>query len=157
MKSIKIIILFMLLCLQTYGQETNHEKASTVSFRLKEVHYLPDSNIEMTITLYGVKKKDSDYHAKCSAIRLLLFEGVGTGLFSKPFLEEGEHTAFESHPTYFQDLFDVAYNDFIKSCVMEGGYKKADKEKGTSFHLVVRALLLRRDLEKKQIRKKIGL
>ena len=40
---------------------------------------------------------------------------------------------------------------------MEGEYKKADNKKGTIYHVVVKALQLRRDLEKNGLRNKIGL
>ena len=75
----------MFLCMPSIllCQVVNYQQSSDVSWRLENVQYMFDSNIDMIITLYGGKKKDSDYHAKCSAIRILLFDGVGTGLFSK--------------------------------------------------------------------------
>ena len=149
----------MFLCMPSIllCQVVNYQQSSDVSWRLENVQYMFDSNIDMIITLYGGKKKDSDYHAKCSAIRILLFDGVGTGLFSKSLLSDGEQTAYESNPLYFEKLFKVSYNNFIKSCEMEGEYKKADNKKGTIYHVVVKALQLRRDLEKNGLRNKIGL
>lgn len=156
---IRMRFLLLLFCMPilVLGQVVNYEQSSDLSWKLTNVQYLPDTNIDMIITLYGGKKRESDYNAKCSALKILLFDGVGTGLFSKSLLSDGEQTAYNSHPIYFENLFKVAYNDFIKSCVMEGEYKKADKSKGTNYHVIVRALQLRRDLEKKGISNKIGL
>lgn len=153
-----VFISTFFFCIQIHAQDIIfHEKPSRISWNLSEVKYLHDSNIDMVIVLYGVKKKDAAYHAKCAAIKLLLFEGVGVGGNAKPLLPEGEHSAYQSNPSYFQNLYSTTYNDFIKNCTIESEYKKADEEKGTKFRVVVKTMLLRRDLENNRIKNKMGI
>lgn len=153
-----LIILSLLFLYSADAQDIiDYEKPSSVSWRLAEATYLPNSNIEMRIVLYGAKKKDIYYHAKCAAIKILLFDGIGTGGYAKPLLSDGEHTVFQSYPSYIQNLYRKRYNDFIMNCTMESEFKKADAEKGTSFNVVVKASLLRRDLEKNGLKNKIGI
>lgn len=152
------VLLVFFFYILLYGQDKIlYEKPSAVSWNLSEVKYLQDSNIDMILIIYGAKKKDAYYHAKCSAIKLLLFDGVGVGRNAKSLLSDGEHSAYQSNPSYFQNLYSKTYNDFIKTCTMESEYKKADKEKGTKFHVVVKETLLRKDLEKNKIKIKMGL
>ena len=127
-------------------------KTVPIIWTISDIKYLSDSKIELNIILYGIKKKDAYYQAECAAIKTLLFDGVGKGLFAKPLLSQGENIVNQLHFSYFQTLYSSTYQNFISSCEMIGEYKKADNNKGTKFRVVVKALSLRRDLENHRIR-----
>ena len=72
-------------------------------------------------------------------------------------MDDGEQTVLQKYPSYFENLYNNRYSDFISNYVANSAFKKADKNKGTEYIVEVKVLNLRKDLEKNDIRKKIGL
>ena len=92
-----------------------------------------------------------------AALNVAMFDGIEGTSFSKPLLEDGVNTSISNNPNYFNPFYDYRYQDFIQSCTMVSKFKKADKKKGTSYTIEIKILNLRKDLEKNQIRKKLGI
>ena len=93
--------------------------------------------------------------AQCAAIRIALFDGVGIPPYTKPLLSDGEQTMNQTHPDYFNNLLYSRYSDFIGSCTAISKFKKSDN-KSTLFVVNLKILLLRKDLEKNNIKRQIG-
>lgn len=72
-------------------------------------------------------------------------------------MEDGEATSSEKHPQYMESLYNRRYSDFIASYSATSAFKKGDNKKGTEYIIEVKALNLRKDLEKNGIKKRLGL
>ena len=132
-------------------------KAQKTSYRILEANSFGSSNVSIDLIVYCKKKKDIEFESKLAAVKTVLFNGIGIGIFQKPLLPEGEITTFQKHFAYMQNLYYVRLDDFIQSKLMLSEFKKGDDKKGTLFRITVNALQLRRDLEKNNIVTKIGL
>ena len=107
--------------------------------------------------VYGKSKKTIDAEAQCAAVRAVLFEGCPKTPYSKALMEDGEVTSSEKYSQYFESLYNGRYTDFIASYGASSAFKKGDKNKGTEYIIEVKALNLRKDLEKNGIKRKLGL
>ena len=58
-------------------------------------------------------------------------------------------------PSYFNNLFTSRYPDFIRQCTAKSKFKRSEN-KSTLYEVEVKILLLRKDLEKNQIKRQIG-
>lgn len=107
--------------------------------------------------VYCKDKKKIDAEAQIAALRILLFDGCPNTQYAKPLLEDGQKTAIQKYSYYFDDLFNYRFTDFVSSFNALSKFKKADNRKGTEYEVFVKVSLLRKDLDKNGIRKKIGL
>lgn len=131
--------------------------AQTNSYQLIKAENISSSTVKLTLMVYGKSKKTIDTDAKNAAIKTVLFNGCPDTPYNKPLLDSGEITISEQHPSYFENLYTYRIGDFISQCLQASSFKKGDKAKGTLYEVQVKVLLLRRDLEKNGIRKKIGI
>ena len=115
------------------------------------------SVVKLQIKTFSKDKNTVDADAQRAAIRTILFDGIPETQYRKPMLNDGEKTLTEQHPTYFYKLFNDRYTDFIIDYSMLSKFKKADKDKSTLYEVRVKILQLRKDLEKNNIRKQIGI
>lgn len=146
----KIILLslFVIISMNSYSQ---------TSYRLASAENSSSSTVKISLTIYCKDKKSVDNEARSAAVRIALFDGCPQTRFTKPLLDEGEATSYQKHSEYFDNLYGYRLNDFISSCVATSKFKKADKEKGTSYIVEVKVLQLRKDLEKNHIKNRMGL
>ena len=107
--------------------------------------------------VYGKSKKTIDTEAQCAAVRTVLFDGCSNTPYSKALMEEGEITTSKKYPQYMESLYTERYLDFVASYSAISAFKKGDNQKGTEYIIEVKALNLRKDLEKNGIKKKLGL
>ena len=131
--------------------------SQTASYKVLNSEISTSANVRLTLVVYGKSKKTIDAEAQCAALRAVLFNGCPNTPFSKAFIDDGERTSAEKYPQYFENLYNVRYTDFIASCEAISAFKKGDKNKGTEYSIVVKALNLRKDLEKNGIKQKLGL
>lgn len=129
--------------------------AQTARYKLIDVVSSNATDIQLKIAVYDASKKVIDHEAACAALRLVLFDGVPKTRFGKPLLSEGEVTCMQEFPSYFENLYSTRYADFVKAATMSSKYRKGDG-KSTEYIITVRAIQLRKDLEKNNIRKKLG-
>lgn len=150
LKLLKFLLFFVLLASLSV-------KAQNASYRILHLEMEGTSDVRMEMIVYCKKKKKITYEAKLAAVRTILYTGTGYGVFARPLMPDGEITTFQEHPYYLSNLYDYRLDDFIEYVDMASDYKKADKNQGTHFIVCVKALLLRRDLEKNNVITKMGL
>jgi len=122
-----------------------------------ESEQISPSLMRLSIIVYGKEKKTIDADAMKTALNVALFDGIPRTLFQKPLLDDGFNTSIEKYPAYFSDFYNYRYRDFIQSCIRTSKFKKADKNNGTQYDIEIKIMNLRKDLEKNQIRKKLGI
>lgn len=151
-RSSKAILFFLVL-----GAMLGKMMAQTSPYQLTKSESVSSSVVRLTLKVYCPKKKLINKEAQHAAIRVVLFEGCPGTMFSKPLLDEGENTLSQRHPVYFNELYNYRLPDFITSCEAVSDFKKGDKKKATLYEVEIKALQLRKDLEKNNIKRKVGL
>ena len=142
--------IILLLCAASISAQTN--------YRIVQAENVSPSVVSLLLKVYSKNKKTVTQEAQYAAIRTILFDGCpDTQYNKKPLLEDGEQTSMQQHPSYFSNLYTYRLSDFILSSEALSKFKKADKEKATLYKIEVKVLQLRKDLEKNNIRKKMGL
>lgn len=146
-----------LLFFLALGMMPGKMSAQTSAYQLTQSESVSSSIVRLTLKIYCTKKKIIDAEAQYAAIRIALFDGCPNTPFNKPLLEDGEATSFQQHPEYFDNLYNYRLPDFISACIATSDFKKGDKNKATIYEVDVKVLQLRKDLEKNNIRRKMGL
>ena len=134
-----------------YGDyfENNFEILST---KLNEKNSLL---VEFKINLDN--KKTVKYDACLFLIKKVLFDGIHNTRYSSPLLSSSEYDLRNKYPNYFNVLYNEKLYEFIGTYQMTSAFKKADKNKSTTFIIEINVPKLRRDLENNKIKKSIGL
>lgn len=114
-------------------------------------------DVTFTLRVFCNDKKAIDQQANLAAIRCVIFNGVPGTRFSKPLLTEGEATVMQEYPGYFDDLYYNRWTDFVKEYKMMTKFKKSGDKKSTIYEVTVKASMLRKDLEKNNIKRKLGI
>lgn len=128
------------------------------NYRIIQAKNVSPTVVNIVLKVYSKNKKTVTQEAQYAAIRTILFDGCPDSQYNKkPLLENGEQTAMQQHPSYFNNLYNNRISDFILSSEALSKFKKADKKKATLYKIEVKALQLRKDLEKNNIRKRMGL
>lgn len=131
--------------------------AQSVSYQLISSENISPAVIRLTLVVFSKSKKNVDSDAQKAAIKIVLFNGCPTTTYTRPLAEDGERTSFEKHPEYFTQLLTNRFSDFISNYIPTSKFKKANKQKGTSYQVDVKALQLRKDLEKNKIKRRLGI
>ena len=131
--------------------------SQTASYKVLDSETSSSSNVKLRMIVYGKSKKTIDIEAQCAAVRAVLFDGCPNTPYSKALMEDGEVTTSERHPQYMESLYSGRYTDFIASYSATSAFKKGDDKKGTEYIIEVKALSLRKDLEKNGVKKRLGL
>lgn len=142
----------LLLADTTWAQEPKTPTYVVVHSELES-----PSVVKLQLKIFCTDKNRVDAEAQCAAIRSILFYGVPNTQYQKPMLTDGEKTLIKKYPTYFNTLFSNRYSDFILNYTMLSKFKKAGDDKSTLYEVKVNILQLRKDLEKNNIRKQIGI
>ncbi len=127
------------------------------NYKVVDVVSVNSSKVCFDLKIYSKSKKTINQDAALAAVKAVMFEGIDGSAFSKPLLPQGEQVCMQEHPTYFTNLFNITYADFVSNCTMKSKFKKADDDKSTLFEVEVKVIQLRRDLEKNKIKTKIAL
>ena len=114
-------------------------------------------DVTFTIRVFCDKKEAVCQQANLAAIRCVIFNGIAGTRFSKPLLTEGEATMMQEYSVYFDDLYHNRWIDFVKECKMITKFKKSGDRKSTIYEVTVKASMLRKDLEKYNIKRKLGI
>ncbi len=154
LNTIRLKALFLFTMLSVCLSEIN---AQTTAYQLLKSEKVSSSIVRLTIKIYCKNKKVIDTEAQYVAVRIALFDGCPDTQYNKPLLEDGEHTLFQQYPTYFEDLYNFRLGDFISNIVRISDFKKADKKGATQYEIDVKVLQLRKDLEKNNIKRKMGI
>lgn len=144
-----ILAIITIYCNSLYSQ--------IASYKVLASEMSSSSNVRLTIMIYGKSKKTIDSEAQCAAIRAVLFDGCSNTAYSKSLMEDAEVTTSEKYPQYMESIYNGRYLDFIASYSATSAFKKGDNNKGTEYIIEVKALNLRKDLEKNGIKKRLGL
>lgn len=144
-------IIFISLFVMSFAKAT----AQTSPYSLVEATKLSSEIVQLQINVFCNNKRQIITEAKCAAIRIALFDGIGIPPYTKPLLSSGEQTMSQTHPDYFNNLLYSRYSDFIDSCTAISKFKKSDN-KSTLFVVNLKILLLRKDLEQNNIKRQIG-
>lgn len=131
--------------------------AQNADYRIVSTESVQSLSVKIRLVVYCKDKKYVDAEAQKAALRVIMFDGCPNTQYIKPLLEEGQRTSEQNNSYYFGDLFDNRFKDFVSNVTSLSKFKKADDKKGTEYEITVKASLLRKDLEKNNIRKKIGL
>ena len=103
--------------------------AQHANYRLLKSERVSSSNVRLSLIVYGKEKKSIDTEAQCAALRIVLFDGCPETPFSKGLMDGGEQTVLQEYPSYFENLYNNRYSDFINNYDANSGFKKADKKK----------------------------
>ena len=141
---ISILYVFPVFSQEVCYQVLNAEMSSSTDVRLK-------------LLVYSKSKKTIDAEAQCAAIKVVLFDGCPNTPYAKALVEDGEVTSSQKYPQYFERLYNERFVDFLSSYKATSAFEKGDKNKGTAYTVEVKALKLRKDLEKNEITKRLGL
>ena len=125
------------------------------NYFVKEVISSSTNGIIINLTINCTNKKAVKQEACIAALKAILFDGISNTIFNKPLLPDGELTSYQQNQSYFDNLYNYRYSDFINSCIMLSKFKKAEN-KSTLFQIDVKVLTLRKDLERNNIKRKIG-
>lgn len=150
----KIIRIFLLLLILIAPITLTAQNSSYSVISVEPVQTL---DVKIRLIVYCNEKKAVDAEAQIAALRVLLFDGCPNTQYAKSLLEDGQKTSVQKYSYYFDDLFNYRFPDFVSSFSALSKFKKADYRKGTEYEITVKASLLRKDLDKNGIRKKIGL
>lgn len=132
-------------------------KAQVVPYQLGETVSENQSEITFKVYVYCDSKKELHQCACLAAIRSVLFKGIQGTRFNKPLLNEGERLLSDKYPSYFKDLYSWRYADFVKDCIILSKFRKSGVGKSTLYEVTVKPYELRKDLEKNNIRTKLGI
>ena len=133
--------------------------AKAQSYQYQYVETLSENQSEITFTMnvFCDSKKTFEQSAYLSGLRCVLFDGIPGSKFSKPLLSEGERTLMDKHPDYFQELYGWRYADFLPECRQLTKLKKSGAYKTALMQMTVKVMNLRKDLEKNNIKTKLGI
>ena len=131
--------------------------AQNSDYSIIKTETVSNSDVKVRIVVYCKDKKMVESEAQIAALRILLFDGCPNTQYAKALLEDGQKTSVQKYSYYFDDLFNSRFSDFVSSSYAISKFKKADNRNGTEYEITVKASLLRKDLEKNGIRRKIGL
>lgn len=131
--------------------------AQNSDYRVINTETTTNSDVKIRMVVYCKDKKAVDSEAQIAALRVALFDGCPNTQYAKPLLEDGQRTSVQKYSYYFDDLFNYRFPDFISSFNSLSKFKKGDTKKGTEYEITVKALSLRKDLEKNKIKRKFGL
>lgn len=148
-RKLLIAIVFVLTSLVANAQLCYYKYAETISENQGEITF--------NVYVFCDSEKDLSASAYLSGIRCVMFNGIPGTKFNKPLLPEGEMTLRQKNPMFFDDLYNIRYQDFVKECVMLSKFKKSGLEKSTLFQVTIRAFDLRKDLEMNKIKEGFGI
>lgn len=144
-----IVFFFLFFCIKSYSQTEDY---TYVSAEVKS-----PSSVIITLKTFAPKKKTVDFEARCAALRIAMFDGINGTIYSKPLLSQGT-IALSQKANYFEHLFNNRLAEVIKNSTMKSDFKKAEKgEKSTLYTIELNYIQLKKDLEKNNIKKQIGL
>jgi hypothetical protein len=149
MRKLILVLTFLISSLSANAQLCYYQHVETISSTAEDVTF--------QIKVFCDSKKELSQAAYLAGIRCLMFEGIPGTRFSKAMISEGETTSIEKHPDYYDGLYSVRYTDFVKDCVMLSKFKKSGDRKSTLFEVTIHASRLRKDLEKNNIKTKLGI
>ena len=129
--------------------------AQNSSYALVQAKVVSSDVVRLQINVFCMDKHRIAAEAQCAAIRAVLFDGTGVPPYTKPLLTDGEQTLKQTYPYYFDNLFTTRYSDFIGHYSAISKFKRAEN-KSTLYEVDVKILLLRKDLEKNQIKRQLG-
>lgn len=135
----------------------SHAQTCVVSkYIINEGKNAGTTNVKIVLTIYSKDKKNIEASAKLCAIRALMFNGIEKTSFHSPMVEQGEVEFKNVYPDFFISLQHIVDN-YILSCEQVSEFKQGDSKKGTLFKVEVKAIQLRKFLEKNNFTKKSGI
>ncbi len=115
------------------------------------------SSVTITLKTFATKKKDADKEAKCAALKIIMFDGVEGTVYNRPLLRQGI-AAMHDNEAFFNTMFNDRLSDYVKQAKMLSDFKKAEnEEKSTLYSVEVNYIQLKKDLEKNNICKQMGI
>ncbi len=135
---------------------------SSVSAQNSAYTLISSKEISQTMVRLHIKtfcddKNQVDYEAACAAVKSVIFYGIPNTRHKAPLLKEGETTSYQQHTEYFDNLYYTRIMDFVPRLIMLSKFKKADKDKSTLYEIDVDVMLLRKDLEKNNVKRTMGI
>lgn len=149
MKKFILTLAVLIIPILANAQLCHYQHTETVSSTAEDVTF--------KIKVFCDSKKELSQAAYLAGIRCVMFEGIPNTRFSKAILSDGESTSMESHPAYYESLYGNRYIDFVKDCKMLSKFKKSGDRQSTLFEITIHASRLRKDLEKNNVKTKLGI
>lgn len=147
----KVLLLLFTLCI------TLAAKSQIYSYTFVETLSSSSEEVTFTYKVFCPQKKSIDQAGYLAGLRCVIFDGIPGTMFSKPLLSEGEKTSVSKNQSYFDDLYYNRISDFAKDCYMISKFKKSGDNQSTLFQITVKASMLRKDLEKNNIKTRMGI
>lgn len=131
-------------------------KAQDCKYTVLETSMSGTDDVAITLNVDVKDKKNLEKEAEFAALKVLIFDGVPNTKYNRPFMKEGYKAAYTRNPTYFQTLYNNIAPDFVKEYEVLTKFRKSN-DNTTKVKVIVKPLLLRRNLETNGILKRIGL
>lgn len=131
--------------------------AQNSAYTLLSSKEISQTTVRLQIKTFCGDKNQVDYEAACAAVKSVIFYGIPNTRHKAPLLKDGETTSYQQHTEYFDNLFYTRIMDFVPRLVMLSKFKKADKDKSTLYEIDVDVILLRKDLEKNNVKRSMGI
>lgn len=131
-------------------------KAQDCKYSVIETCMSGDDAVSITLNVAVNDKKNLEKEAEFAALKVLIFDGVPNTKYSRPFMKEGYKSAYAENPSYFQTLYNSTSSDYVSAFESLTKFKKSDN-KTTKVRVTVKPLLLRRNMEKNGILKRLGI
>lgn len=140
-------------------------KAQVPVYEMVNGEVTSPKEVSLSLVSYSKEKKFAFDDAKWAALYLLMFDGVPGTVYARPLLPQGNGILSE-RPSYFENLRLYQMDKMVKRCTMESKFGKAERkaerkskgrDKATLFTVVVDYMQLRKELEKNNIKKQLGI
>ncbi len=131
-------------------------KAQDCKYTVLEAAMSGSDDVALTLNIDVKDKKILEKEAEFAALKVLIFDGVPNTKYNRPFLKDGYKAAYTQNPTYFQTLYNNIAPDFVKEYEALSKFRKSNNNT-TKVRVIVKPLVLRRNLETNGILKRIGL
>lgn len=148
-KRLALLLALTLIPTLANAQSCHYQYLETISSNSEDVTF--------KLKVFCETKKDVENAARLAALRCVIFEGIPDTRFKTALIPEGEATSIANHKDYYNSLYSRRYDDFIKDSTMISKFKKSGDRKSTIFEVTVHASRIRKDLEKNNIKTKLGL
>lgn len=117
-----------------------------------------NGTVTLRSTGYGKKASKASIDAELSAIKTILFVGVGKTPYNNPLIHEDQSVVETKYKSFFDGLYTQGYKSFVESVVIVTPFgKNALKQKCITMDICIRAEQLRKHLEKNEIIRRFGL
>lgn len=146
----RLLLLLLLGVMNVFPASSQNSNYVFVEGKVKS-----PSSVTIILKTFASKKKEVTKEANCAALKIIMFDGVEGTIYHKPLLKQGT-SALHEKEEFFNLLFNERLSDYVRQSNMISDFKKEDG-KSTLFSVEINYIQLKKDLEKNNISKHLGI